>query len=92
MDELQLRTFAPGTAFGNSKRRVQASFEHAGVEYRFWVTDPVYERGYLAHPDGVHELGECYLTVSLGEPFNHACHKLVAAIIEPPTVPGGATR
>lgn len=90
--ELQLRAFAPGTAFGNSKRRVQASFAHDGTKYRLWVTDPVYERKYLALPDGVHVLGECYLTVSLGEPFNQACHKLVAAIIEPPTVPGGATR
>lgn len=90
--ELRLRTLAPGTVFGNSKRRLQAEFRHVGVSYRLWVTDPLYERRYLAHADGVHELGECYLTVSLGEPFNHACHKLVAAIIEPPTLPAGATR
>ena len=89
--KLRLRVFAPGTAFGNSKRRVQAAFEHAGVSYRLWVTDPVYELRYLAHADGIHELRECYLTVSLGEPFNNACHKLVAAIIESPTV-RGATR
>ena len=86
--DLELKVFAPGTAFGNSKRRVQAAFEHAGVEYRLWVTDPVYERAYLAEPNGVHQLGECYLTISLGEPFNGACHKLVAAIIEPATSSG----
>ena len=90
VDALRLRSFAPGQAFGNSKRRVQAAFSHAGVIYRLWVTDPVYERRYLAQPDGEHRLGECYLTVSLGEPYNNACHKLVAAIIEPPKLAGGA--
>ena len=89
--ELRLRVFAPGSAFGDAKRRVQASFEHGATRHRLWVTDPTSERRFLAQPDGEHRMGECYLTVSLGEPFNHACHKLVAAIIEPPTVPGGAT-
>ncbi|NJD68017.1 MAG: hypothetical protein C3F12_00785 [Candidatus Methylomirabilota bacterium] len=28
------------------------------------------------------ELGECFLTVSLGEPHNDACYELIAAIIE----------
>jgi hypothetical protein len=87
---LQLEIFAPGIEFGNRKRRVQAVFHHAGSRYRLWVTDPIYERKYLAQPDGVHDLGECYLTMSLGEPHDDGyCYKLVAAIIEPPTVPGG---
>lgn len=89
---VRLRTFAPGSAFGDSKRRVQAIFEHNRIEYRLRVTDPIIERRYLASPDGTHELGECYLTVSLGEPYNGACYKLVAAIIERARVPGGATR
>ena len=37
---------------------------------------------YLAQPDGNYEIGECYLTVSLGEPFGDACYKLIAAVIE----------
>ena len=52
----------------------------------------MYERHYLAQPDGEHRLGECFLTVSLGEPYKDACHKLVAAIIEPPATAGGANR
>ena len=92
VNELNLRVFAPAATFGDTKRRVQAAFEHAGTPYRFWVTDPVYERRYLAQPDGWHRLGECYLTVSLGEAYKSACYKLVAAIIEPPAVPGGAKR
>jgi hypothetical protein len=82
VDSLQLAVFAPGSAFGNSKRRVQAQFSHSGTHYRLWVTDPVYERRYLSQPDGQHALGECFLTVSLGEPHRGDCYKLVAAIIE----------
>lgn len=50
-------------------------------DYHLWVTDPRVERTLLAKPDGVYELGECYLTISLGEPFNGNCSKLIAAII-----------
>ncbi len=46
-----------------------------------WVTDPTYERRFLAKPNGTHSLGECYITVSLGEPYNGATDKLVAAIV-----------
>ena len=82
VDRLELHVFAPSEAFGNRKRRVQGRFSHAGVDYWLWVTDPVYERTYLAKLDGVHEIRDCYLTISLGEPYQGACYKLVAAIIE----------
>ena len=84
VDGLRLRVFAPGAAFGNSKRRVQARFQFADNDYALWVTDPHIERTYLAKEDGNYQLGKCYLTISLGEPFNEHCHKLVAAIIECP--------
>ena len=74
--------FTPGETFGNRKRRVQGHFRHHGVEYRLWITDPLYEREYLAKPNGHYEIGESFLTVSLGEPFNDACYKLIAAIVE----------
>jgi hypothetical protein len=79
---LTLSVFKPGEAFGNPKRRVQGRFRHGPTEYRLWVTDPVYERAFLSRPDGEYQLGESYLTVSLGEPHNDACYKLIAAIIE----------
>jgi hypothetical protein len=79
---LTLSVLTPGEAFGNSKRRVQGRFVHHGSEYRLWITDPSYERTYLAKPDGDYEVGESFLTVSLGEPFKDACHKLIAAILE----------
>lgn len=81
-DRLTLSVFKPGEAFGNPKRRVQGRFVHHGTEYHLWVTDPGYEREYLLKPDGDYELGESFLTVSLGEPHDGACYKLVAAIME----------
>ena len=86
VDRVDLHAFAPQEAFGNPKRRVQARFTHAGVGYALWVTDPVVEREYLARLDGYHRLGECCLTISLGEPFqkNNGLsyrYKLVAAVI-----------
>lgn len=81
VDRLRLDVCRPGEAFGNNKRRVQGRFHHAGGEYALWVTDPHWERTYLAKLNGVYDIGESYLTVSLGEPYRDACYKLIAAII-----------
>ena len=79
--QLMLRVFSPGEAFGNSKRRVQGVFRYKGEEYRLWVTDPTYERTYLKKEDGCYELGKSFLTISLGEPFQDYCYKLIATVI-----------
>jgi hypothetical protein len=84
VDDLRLHVYRPGLSFGNPKRRVQAIFSFGGVGYRLWVTDPLIETRYLARADGVHTLGSSYLTVSLGEPLEGRCYKLVAAIIGDP--------
>lgn len=77
-----LHVHAPSAIFGNPKRVVDARFQHAGFEYILRVTDPDYESAYLAEMNGNYELGESYLTVSLGEPYDGYAYKLVAAIIE----------
>jgi hypothetical protein len=78
---LELKVFAPGEAFGNTKRRVQAKFACDGMDYWLWVTDPIVERQYLAESDGEYEVGEAYLTISIGEPYQDYCYKLVATVI-----------
>lgn len=78
---LRLVVFRPGEAFGNNKRRVQGRFSHAGKNYRLWVTDPCIERTYLAKLNGTYEIGNSFLTVSLGEPYQGACYKLIAAVL-----------
>jgi len=80
--ELELEVLSPGEAFGNPKRRVQGQFIHSDEQYAFWVTDPKYEKKYLAKPNGNYRAGECYLTISIGEPYQGFCYKLIAAIIE----------
>jgi hypothetical protein len=82
VERLTLSVFKPGEAFGNPKRRVQGRFLHDGTTHWLWITDPQYEREYLAQPDGDYEIGESFLTISLGEPHNGACYKLIAAIFE----------
>ncbi|WP_395160136.1 dual OB domain-containing protein [Ilumatobacter sp.] len=89
---LDLTVLAPSEAFGNPKRRVQARFEHAGTEYRFWVTDPDLERSYLQKQNDTYRLGESLLTISLGEPFEGHTHKLVAAVIRRPRIIRRGTR
>lgn len=81
---VQISVFSPGAAFGNPKRRVQARFRLGGDDYWLRVTDPIYERRYLARDNGEYALGPCYLTVSLGEAYKGYVYKLVAAIIEGP--------
>lgn len=82
VDRVTLSVLMPGAAFGNSKRRVQGRFRFSGSDYRLWVTDPGYERAYLAKENGDYQVGECYLTISLGEAHKGACYKLIAAMIE----------
>jgi hypothetical protein len=82
VDHLKFCVFKPGEFFGNPKRRVQGRFRYEESDYWLWVTDPGYERAYLAKPDGDYDIGESFITVSLGEPYNDACYKLIAAIIE----------
>ena len=79
---LTLGVFRPGEAFGNRKRRVQGGFRYAGNDYRLWVTDPIYERRYLAKLDGNYVIDDCFLTINLGEPYQGACYKLIAAVVE----------
>jgi hypothetical protein len=84
--QVRLSVFAPSADFGNPKRRVQARFQHRAVPYALRVTDPRIERTFLARGDGDYTIGECCLTISLGEPFEKKGqfyrYKLVAAIIE----------
>ena len=81
--EVGLQLFTTGTPQGELKRRMQAAFTHRDVSYHLWVTDPAFEARYVASPDGPFAMGDCYLTVSLGEPFEGYSYKLVAAVIDP---------
>jgi len=67
------------------RKKVLARFAYRGTPYLLSVTDMVIERDYLIKPRGEYPLGDkdIYFTISLGEPFNGYCYKLVAAVIVP---------
>lgn len=81
-DALKLKVYQPGEAYGETKRRVQGRFRFAGEEYWLRVTDPEIEDDYLARPNGFYTIDDCYLTISVGEPFKGNCYKLIAAVIQ----------
>ena len=78
---VELHVFAPSAEFGDFKLRVRAEFSFADETYNLSVTDPVIERDYLGRGNGRYELDASYLCVSLGEPYDGYCYKLVATII-----------
>lgn len=89
---LTLRVHIPGVAFGDRKRALRAYFSYKGHAHILPVTDPEYELKYLAKPEGVYELRESFLTVSLAEPYDGYVYKLVAAIIERAKIETGSRR
>ena len=83
-DSLRIHVFAPGEYFGNPKVRVHAEFTYGGINYKMWITDPMIEATYRARGVGMYEIGECFLTVSLGETHSDGyAYKLVAAVMTP---------
>ena len=62
---------------------LRGRFTHCNETYCFRITDPVSESGAVELPYGEYPVGERYLTVSLGEPFEGHAYKLIAAIIRP---------
>ncbi|MHB8090630.1 MAG: dual OB domain-containing protein [Syntrophales bacterium] len=67
----------------DGRKKVRARFAYHDTAYLLSVTDPGIERTYLMEHHGEYPLTDkdLYLTVSLGEPFNGYCYKLVAAVI-----------
>lgn len=92
LQDVTIRVFDKGRRFGDvtAHRKVQAEFRYRGTAYRFWVTDPVIERAYLAGPDGSFSIGDALATISLGDPFDGYCYKLVAALLTPERLGGMA--
>lgn len=77
---LAISVFEPSSDF-RRRRKVQGRFCYADSRYKLSVTDPVMKKTYLGKGDGKYELGDCYMTISLGEPYYGARYKLIAAII-----------
>ncbi len=81
VDEVMLNVQTYDGSYGRTRRRVQGQFCYNGIEYKLWVTDPIIEAKYFRMPNGRYPLNHCLLTISLCEPFNNACYKLIAAVL-----------
>lgn len=82
-DTLTISVEIEGAEFDNGKRKVRAIFTHNNHQYKLAVTDPRIESHFLKNEDGQYEVnvGEVYMCISIGEPYNDYCYKLVASII-----------
>jgi hypothetical protein len=67
----------------DGRKKVRGRFIYKSVSYLLAVTDPDIERLYILKDVGQYPLAvqDLYLTISLGEPFNGFCYKLIAGII-----------
>lgn len=73
----------------SGKRQTRAQFSIGDAPYNLSVTDPVWETRLRDLPEGLHpratggvpDDATVFLTISLGEPFQGLCYKLVAAVI-----------
>ncbi len=61
---------------------LRGSFRYNDVDYRLKITDAGAERRSEGLSCGKYSVGERYLTISLVEPFEGYCSKLIAAIIK----------
>ena len=73
VDSLQVSVF---------NQRAQGKFKFAQNYYALWITDSYFERTYIRKGNGTYSLGECFLTISLGENYEGYCYKLIVAVIE----------
>jgi len=65
----------------------RGSFVYMGDTYKLKITDPAAIESLKGKGDGIHEVKDAFLTISLTEPWkkdNNRCYKLIAAIITNP--------
>jgi hypothetical protein len=81
-DDLTIRVFVLGIAFGNLKRAVRANFSYKGCSYDFKVTDIDLTKKLLAGSNRSYLVsGNAYLCVSLAEAHTDGyCYKLIASV------------
>ena len=65
------------------KQKIRAEFMYNGDTYNLSVTDPFVEKIYADRTPGRYRIEDrlLYLCISLGEPLDGFCYKLVAGVI-----------
>ena len=68
----------------SNKRKIRALFTYNNSRYNFSITDPKVESYFLKKIDGKYCLNNVYACISIGEPLEGYCYKLVAGVITNP--------
>ena len=65
------------------KQKIRAEFIYNNVKYKLSVTDTNVERKFEGKPPGIYHFEDqtVYLCISLGEPLEGYCYKLVAGVM-----------
>ena len=81
VDSLRVAVSPPFRHSANAVPTLRGHFQYSGQDYSLRITDPDAEARStrLAYQD--YTVGERYLTISLGEPFQGYAFKLIAALI-----------
>lgn len=84
-EQISILVDTEGGEFGNARRKVRAKFILNTKEYKLAITDPHIERTFLKKQDGQYPMvaQNVYMCISIGEPYNGFCYKLVASVITP---------
>jgi len=68
----------------SAKKETRALFTYNEHKYNLSITDPKAESHFLKKQDGKYPIKNLYLCVSIGEPLEDKCYKLVASVITDP--------
>ena len=81
VDKLELKVGRKAPEYLDSKRSVRGRFYYKKTYYMMDVTDPAIERYYLAKSDGDYVIMNPALCISLGDPWEGYCYKLIASVL-----------
>ncbi|MEM5501213.1 hypothetical protein WNY59_06385 [Ahrensia kielensis] len=81
VSDLRIEVVVEGAEFNNGKRKVRGRFTYGGAQHYLSITDPQIEAKYFARANGIFQIGEAILCISLGEIYNDYAYKLIASVI-----------
>lgn len=80
--QVKIQVYAePSYVGGSARRRVRANFEYQGRQYSLVVTDREFETKYLGKQNGLYDLNNVVLCVSLAEAWNDYASRVIASVI-----------
>ena len=82
VDSLRITVSPPFGSSADAAPNLRGRFQYSGQDYSLRITDPDVEARAMGLAYQDYEVGERYLTISLGEPFQGYAFKLIAGLIK----------